>query len=243
MTRIDRQLRPASVHAGWVSSVLVTTLALVLGLPLVNREEQARAGHTLAGGDCWQVGTPLLCRTTWTSSTRIVNLNLYNQFTDVRPGWYVNAEAACNNWHNYIPSTPTNDIWCHWAPSGASAVYLPTATNGTHDLADGVYAVTWNCNTSGVCFDTNTALNIWYSVVYLNTSGAMDGVSSDVRTKIFAHELGHTLGLFHHQVAGYLMRQGPYTTSGPTAGDYGLLPACSGASTTWGVRCIYHFNQ
>jgi hypothetical protein len=245
---MQRTVEPRRRIAGraWICVIFLTAITLLLGHPLLNGRDRANAGHTLAGGDCWQPGTPLLCRTTWNSTDRIINLNLYNQFTHVRPDWYPNAETACNNWHNFVPSTPTNDIYCHWtgtSPYLATAVYLKTGTNGTYDLTSTTYAITWNCGSNGVCIDTNTALNIWYSEVYFNTSGVLDNASSAVRTKVFAHEMGHTLGLFHHDATGYLMRQGAYTTAGPSSGDYGQLPACSGAASTWGVRCIYHFNQ
>jgi hypothetical protein len=224
----------------WLTAILLTASGATLGEPLLPGGSLALAGHTLAGGDCWQAGTPLLCRTTWNNTYRQVDLSLFDQFSQVRPAWETNAETACNNWHNY---SPASDILCHWTPVGASRIYLKTGTNGTHDLSSSIYAVTWNCNINHVCLDTNTAQNIWYTEIYFNTSGSLDGVSSAVRTKVFAHELGHALGLYHHETVGYLMRQGPYTTSGPSAGDYGQLPACSGGATTWGVRCIYHFTQ
>jgi hypothetical protein len=223
----------------------VVALVLVAGSPAFERRQSARAGHTLGSppGDCWQAGTPLLCRTTWNSSSRIVNLGLYNQFSQVRPEWVPNMESACNQWHNFVPSTPTNDIYCHYASGGNAAVYLKTGTNGQKGLASGVYASTWNCNSSGVCSNSNIAQNIWYSEVYFNlSSGSMDTLTSAQRTKTFAHEIGHTLGLFHHQAAAFVMRQGAYNYT-VSAGDYGQLPSCAGATTTWGVRCIYHFNQ
>ena len=61
----------------------------------------------------------------------------------------------------------------------------------------------------------------------------------------FAHEMGHALGLWHHNDSFYLMRPTAGSVpnysypNGPAAGDLGPNPPCSGAISTWGIRCIY----
>jgi len=215
-------------------------IALVAMLALMASVGVARAGHTLpdpGGGDCWRPGTPLWCRTTWIT-THDIRLRLVNQFTNERPGWYANASAACDAWHNYrLPPAGQPDIWCHWG-----AVYNDTLVYevwANPPLPSGVLARTYNCNTSGVCTALSTqSLNVWYSVIHMNMS-AIDTLSSDQRTFMFAHEMGHTLGLWHH--ANVLMNAAVLSSPlGPTATDYGQLPPCSGAATTYGVRCVFN---
>jgi matrixin len=240
LTSHDRIARAArrQLSRALVAGVLAIAMAAVPRAP-------ADAGHTIQSGDCWRGGTPLLCRTTWTSSTHIVNLNLVDWFSAGQPGWLTNAESACNNWHNYVLASD-NDIWCHWDPYGASSVYLSNSTNGNHGLAQGILGITWNCPVTGPCVSTATAMNIWISSLFFNqSSGNMNSLTSTQRTSVFAHEMGHALGLFHHSNTSYLMNPSIVSSppTGPTSGDYGTLPACSGASSTYGVRCVYDFSR
>lgn len=228
MVRFALLLQTKRAVAALSAVVLAASLAFPQGL---------RAGHTIANGDCWKAGTPLWCRTTWTATRPIIDLSLYNQFSDIRDNWRPQAEGACNRWHDYTPSGgPGGDIWCHWAPTaGQSAVYLKTTTSSSAPLG-----VTWNCPTSGPCSAQAVAMNVWYSEIYFRVA-LMDGLSSTNRQWAFAHELGHALGLFHH--ANVLMHTSPNGITGPTATDYGVKPPCGGALGTGGARCVFKITR
>lgn len=78
---------------------------------------------TARGGDCWRPSRPVWCRLAWASGADL-DLILWNQFTDLRPGWFGQAETACNNWHNYsLPADPTKpDLLCHWNARGTEGL-------------------------------------------------------------------------------------------------------------------------
>lgn len=71
---------------------------------------------------------------------------------------------------------------------------------------------------------------------------AIRGLSEAQKTSTFAHETGHALGLYHHDGA-YLMNTTVTTINGPTSTDYGRNPPCSGAYSTYGVRCVFNLTR
>ena len=223
---------------------IVAIFSAVLGFVAFG-SGSASAGHTLpspTGGDCWRAGTPFWCRTSWIT-TYDVRLRLINQFTDERPGYYDNAVAACNNWHNFsLPPAGQPDIWCNW-----SAVYNDTLVylvKANPPLPGAFYALAYNCDGSGFCSSSSgITMNVWYSVVHLNYT-KMDAALEATKTMVFANEIGHTLGLYHHS-ANVLMEPNlavPWSF-GPTTTDYGQLPPCSGAASTYGVRCVFNLTN
>ncbi len=218
--------------------------ALGIGLLLGSTVGPVSAGHTYpnpTGGDCWRIGTPLWCRTSF-ATTHDMRIRTIDQ---IGGGFTVNINEACNNWHNYSPSTSgTGDIWCHpSAVYGDSYVYFKLGTDvEILSWPIGALALTINCTTGGSCSGSSTqSQNTWYSEIKI-AAGAVGPLNETQETWVFAHEMGHALGLWHHGGSD-LMNPTVNNFTGPNSTDYGLLPACSGAASTYGVRCIYHALQ
>jgi hypothetical protein len=84
---------------------------------------------------------------------------------------------------------------------------------------------------------------VWYSYIELDIpQWNLKGLNATKRKYIVAHEMGHTLGLLHHD--GTLMQSPGFPSPipiGPTSTDYGAKPPCSGTYSTNGVRCVFNF--
>lgn len=207
------------------------------------------AGHTMpngTGGDCWRAGTPLWCRLSWSSApAHQVRVHLVDEFSSGQYSWALSyAQIACNNWHNYrLPNGTEPDIQCHWS-SVSNDTYVHLTENEA--LPSGIYGLTFNCNSSATCSGSSfQTMNVWYSYSqFAFANWVSDYVLYDKRTFVFAHEMGHTLGLWHH--SGTLMASGSWPSpvpTGPKATDYGTLPPCSGTYTSYGVRCVFDITN
>lgn len=216
---------------------------------VILRPRPALAGHSLANGNCWQDARPLLCKTTYDCNTvpPYLNLNcpsqslkvrLVDHFSATQPNWWQAMNNAQDNWDAFSgpqslsESDRSDDTYVHFYDS-------KTGSNG---LTADAFGLTYNCNPSSVCFATNTAMDIYFSRIYLNRD-KMNSlfIGTDDRTNVFAHEFGHTLGLFHHSSTSAALMypiqqediQGPQFPY-----ELGNTPVC-GSTGTFGIRCIY----
>lgn len=192
------------------------------------------AGHTIAGGDCWKGGTPLWCRRVWVQGQSL-HVKLIDRFSDARPAWRNLAEDSRNRWTRANGpqvlswNTQANDTW----------IYLSDVADGEHGTV-GLLGITWNCDINSFCSAANIAMNVWWTDIYLNRT-EMDATSNVGREWTFSHEIGHSLGLYHHLDLARLMNPFQVNVLGPTnPGDLGTLPPCSVANGG-GVRCVYNW--
>jgi hypothetical protein len=209
-------------------------LLAVIGL-WVLAASHASAGHTIESGSCWEGGShPYLCRNTWVEG-QLLKVRLIDEFSSVRPAWYSSAETARSNWTlaagpQVLSWSPqTNDTWVYlnWGETGNPAALTST-----------VAGTTFNCPVGGgTCLNTNTAMNIWYSDLFFNDD-LFDGWGSALRTNVFAHEIGHALGLFHHAADVLMKSTVDADHLGPTSTDIGPSDPCNGGR---GIRCIYNW--
>lgn len=221
--------------------------------------QTASAGH-VKGVNCQS--SPRFCRWTWSTPNTVVNIRTWDQFSTPPPGyspsgsyWSTAASNAVSSWHNKGP------IRTSWgALSSDSYHYYKWGQTGYGGLDDGDWATNWNCRYSdGWCSNgQDTAMIVWWSESYMNTTQSFHNNGTYLNPmhstgtpyvwqKVFAHELGHALGLKHHQANDHVMRTGATDYSGAHPNgpmdpqDVGQFvnPACSGASGDKGIRCTY----
>ena len=193
-----------------------------------------RAGDTIVGGDCWQAGTPLICRNVWVDNNflrvrlidQLSNAALTSKAEVARSNWTSAAGPQILSWNSQV-----NDTWIYLKRNDGLGV-----PNG----------VTFNCNGTlvPVCSDQARAMMIVWTEIYVPL-GNKDNAKG---TSVFAHEIGHALGLFHHgNGCTPLMSAGLGAAAcvnppiAPQATDIGGLPPCGG-NVQHGIRCIYKWD-
>jgi len=92
----------------------------------------------------------------------------------------------------------------------------------------------------------------WFNSSHSDMAGSGSTPTHPYRVQwVFAHEMGHALGLNHHDSADHLMRpnvlddESGVNPNGPMdPGDLGSLtsPACTAATASRGTRCIYRWT-
>jgi len=196
------------------------------------------AGHPLGGNaSCWRSGTSRTCRYTWQYG-QWMPLRLIDQVSPAYASWWDVVTSAMWVWNHPSAIGPQN---FHYVPqSNDSWVYVKYAHTGQQGLGSQNWAMTWNYRTNGTRTNLiDDPVDIYWSEIYGNTY-TMPG-DWNVRSYIWAHEMGHTLGLGHHP--GTLMAPAYYGILSPTEYDYGSYPPCSTYYdySRYGIRCIYNW--
>lgn len=230
---------------------LAIAVAGFAGAQVVLNPDTTQAGHAIQNGNCWEGNRPLLCKTTYDCQPVIptINLNCPTQELRVRlidyfsdggqSAWRTAMLAAKSNWdvfsgpQSLSESDRADDTW----------VYLYDSVTGNNGLAADSFGLAYNCNSSGWCTATATAMDIYFSKIFFNKDKMNSWfIGDDDRTNVFAHEIGHTFGLFHHLSTAALMypyQNGQEDIQGPKYPyEWGATPVC-GSTSTFGMRCIY----
>ncbi len=113
-------------------------------------------------------------------------------------------------------------------------------TGGVPGMTDTTAGITYICPVGGgACIPAAaTAINILYADLYFNDDVFLNW-GTPLRTHVFAHEIGHSLGLAHHSGPVLMRATASASYLGPTATDIGPTPPCSGGGK--GIRCIYNW--
>jgi hypothetical protein len=223
-----------------------------IGVWALSLNDSAKAGHSIANGDCWQIGTPFTCRTNWQGINTPLYIRIDDQVSAVQPHMAAPVNAAIASWNTangpqQVSKSPIS--------SPETWTYLYSSITGQWGLTANMPAVTWICNLSGFCTNTNTAMGIFKANVFFNSqlttaTHCLPGQSPcPAWHSLFlnqldvAHEIGHSLGLFHHGNSFYLMYAfEQLNVNGPMPGDIGASPPCTGGISAFGVRCIYRWS-
>lgn len=211
------------------SQVLKYLLAFsIAALATVVGTSTALAGHTFDSGDCWRNGTPKMCRGNWDGANTILYIDLVDQMNNAT--LHSHADTAKSNWSN-----ANGPQWYIWRTG--SLVYPPVYLKINNDIvAPNGRARNYDL-WGNPCFGACVAFHSDIEVPEANQNYS-------VSTAIFAHEMGHTLGLYEHNVSGEnaLMTQGTTLTS-PTSIDIGPNPPCSPGTNYLGIRCVYNWSN
>jgi hypothetical protein len=234
MKRAARKARKPVTTLMAVEAIVLSAVAFIATAPPALAGDSYPQG---SNGDCWRVGTPEMCRTTWTGKNSSIYMRMIDQLGDNTLHNY--AGTACSNWN----TAPGPQFCSYNAGSRDTWTYLKI-----NDFLSAPNGLTYNC-VNGSCPTSNNAGNILWTEIYVphangqSSTNPCNNKNQVWAVQVFAHELGHAYGLAHHGAACAnitLMTQGDVGNfMGPTNTDIGPFPGCSGAAGTGGVRCIY----
>lgn len=220
---------------------LVLAIMILMG-SAIRDSSTAKAGHSIGTADCYNGNPSTMCFTMWPGPANILPIHVENQYSGSpcwNPSWTNAFTYGANAWTS-PGSTPTVVSFGYEWPS-MGWVFL----NCHFGLAPGVLGYTDRCPPSSACQVNNTVIptNNDYAVLWFNDGSVNPGNGQ----QIFVHELGHALGLAHHDTnntCNTVMRTSagscPWVNT-PLSLDFGNLPPCSGSTANRGVRCIYHW--
>jgi hypothetical protein len=165
---------------------------------------------------------------------------LVNQYDDPYAWWGFSTEPARADWNAAYGPQKNVTSW-DWQ-AGASWMYIQIGYDGNPGpLGQGDAGITYNCNAQFFCDYLAVAMDIDYSVIYINADTEM---TEEQRRETFAHEFGHGMGLDHHcsgPGCQVLMKVSGHGSLGPTTTDLGYNPPCESGSDD-GIRCIYKWT-
>lgn len=179
--------------------------------------------------DCWRPSTPYICRDGWAGANSFFVVHLVD--TGLDSAQRSAADSAATSW-----SSAAGPQSFSWTSGGTSAWLsldssLPYGTLTTeNDRADGTF----------IAFNGGTG-----SIALSKIKSSPLNSNHPARIGMWAHELGHALGLGHHtnENTAVMWPTNDRANQAPTDFDIGPTPPCSGLTASYmGVRCIYNFN-
>lgn len=228
-----------SPHRAMRCSTRLILAVLTLLLRSLLLRPMFACADTPVTGDCWRSGQPLWCTWNWQGPNQFVNFKLIDNFSAQEPSWYSWVDDGRTKW-DFGPG-PQSFYWTD-VPNNVYD-YQVYASSGEHGLTGDTNAITWMCRRDGSCVDTFTPLQEQFAVVYLNHD-TLDLRAADQNCITVAHELGHTLGLKHHNPNDpHPSIMNPVATqdaSTPQGDDIGNATPCSSQyPPSGGDRCVF----
>lgn len=240
-----------------IVTILVVPNVAVLTLSVV---PQARADHSFQGGTCYV--TPEMCQNGYAGGLFYFRVSQYwGSPSQIQSRAQPGLTAAMSAWSSvagpqvFRPSTdtntPYNNVFVEEYPAYQSSdqnLNNQIAVNASVTLNHGW----WGSNYQYYGFCLTNACLVDYSEVYVNDgwdSSCSGGITAGSFQYVYAHELGHVLGLDDHGSGALLMNHswptsycysqawGTYGINGATATDIGH----ANCTSPKGVRCIYQY--